>query len=123
MTETNLKLRIEGPGSEETAKELSEFIEKEFGPGLTRVTRKPRQSAGNEPDKSEIETIVVIVLAIPQAISAAMDLRQKIEALIKKARDQKKETPEASANIITDDGQAIPLHKAESDDILGDPPK
>ena len=120
MRERNFKLNIEGPGAEERAKELSDFIEKEFGSRPIWQANKGEQEKELTITRSaEFLAVTAIVLSVPAAILAAMDLvdrikkKKKTDSLIEWAKKHP-----GPITIITPDGTAIHLHNADSGTLL-----
>jgi hypothetical protein len=120
MTERSFKLCIEGPEAEERAKELSSFIEKEFGERPVQQSKEKLQQRERFRSVDPL-ALAAIVLAVPSALLAATDLvarmkkKGKIDALIQWAKEQRHE---GSVTIIAPDGTAVHLHKTNSGEIL-----
>ncbi len=66
MKEKDFKIVIEGDKAEQNAKEMSEFITKEFGVSPTRISRDLMHS--KDIVKFDLMTAAAVILAVPSAI-------------------------------------------------------
>jgi hypothetical protein len=91
---TGLRLHLDGTAADAAADELAAFFEAEFG---RRPARLPAAGPGETGRKTDPVAIAALVLALPSAMLAAMDLaerirlREKIARLIDLARRLKRD--------------------------------
>ena len=124
MTENNFQLRVEGPDSEKTAQALSDFLEKEFDYRPNLLSKK--QSQLDEADQTKVDPVAIgaLILALPGAILATVDLiermkkKKKIDRLIEFTQQKAKANPGINISIVTPKGISIRLDVAESSQIL-----
>ena len=121
MKEKRFKLSLEGSGAEQKAHELSLFIEKEFGTKPIPL-REPIHKEDEQ--KADPLTITALILAVPSAVLATVDLIDRIrkkkatDRLIKWAEEQHKKDPNITIHITTPDGISLELYKAKSVEIM-----
>lgn len=123
MSDSDLKLRIEGPDADGLADELSLFLETEFG---TRPTRRRDEERAQRTAvlRGDPLALVAVALAIPGTILAASDLarrlelRQKAEKLIAWARGKTAADGGTRVEVIDGNGRARPLDQIEASEVL-----
>ena len=120
MPQDTFKLQIEGPDAEDTANRLSELIEKKLGQKPSRtIPEKPKGVVRTDP-----LAVAAIILAIPSALLAIRDLRDRspkketVEVIINFGDKEHKKNPETNITITVPKGSTVKLHMAEADDIL-----
>jgi hypothetical protein len=124
MSTDNLHFQLEGPRSEALASELSELVEAEFGERPAPAT--PRQG------RETLETyrgpdplaVTAVVLAVPGAILATVDLaerlklKQKVDRLIAWAKEKLKDDTANRILLRSRRGNIVPLDRAETSQIF-----
>jgi len=114
MKEKDFKIVIEGDRAEQNAKELSEFITKEFGVSPARISRGMLHS--KDIVKFDLLTAAAVILAVPSAILSIVDLverrkkKKKLDALVLWAKDKP-----GSITIILPEGTTIQLNTPDTD--------
>ncbi len=114
MKEKDFKIVIEGNRAEQNAKELSEFITKEFGISPARISRDMLHS--KDMVKFDLMTAAAVILAVPSAILSIVDLverrkkKKKLDALVQWAKDKP-----GSITIIFPEGTTIQLNTPDTD--------
>lgn len=118
MKRSNFKLRIEGERAEKISKDLAVFIKDELGWEPVRELHEVR-SPGNKEKVVTPLALAAIILAVPSAVLAVLDIvermkkRKEIDRLIQWAKNQP-----GKITIISPDGTAIQLENANSGKIL-----
>jgi hypothetical protein len=128
MSDSDIKLYIQGAGEEEVARELSRLIAEVYDTKPPEVSRhSSTDPAGRKFDPATSIAIAGLVLCIPSAIIAALDLadrikkRKKADRLIQWAKQKQQSTPQL--NIHIEIGQAfLSLDKIDSAQLLDTTP-
>jgi tetratricopeptide (TPR) repeat protein/CHAT domain-containing protein len=118
MKRSNFKLGVEGEKAEETAKDLSDFLKNELGWEPVRELQEVHSTRNMERAVDPL-ALAAVILALPSAVLAALDIvermkkKKDIDKLIQWAKNQP-----GKITIITPEGTAIQLQKADSGNIL-----
>ncbi len=122
MTDSSLRLYVDGPDAERLAGELSQVIEREFDARPRRELPSPPGAGaarGGDP-----VALAALVLAIPGAILAAADLaqriklREKVDRLIAWAKEKAGAGTPNRVEIIDAEGRAKRLDEAEVAEVI-----
>jgi predicted Zn-dependent peptidase len=125
MTDSAINIHVQGDGAEEVAQELSDLITDIYD---TKPAVNNNASSANAGETRKIDpatgiALAGLVLSIPSAIMAALDLadrikkRKKAERLIQWARQKQQSTPQLQIHVEI--GQAfLSLEKIDSAQLL-----
>jgi hypothetical protein len=129
MSDSEIKLYVQGACAEEAARELSRLIAEVYDTN-PEIRSHDASTGPGEPRKIDPATGIAIaglVLSIPGAIMTALDLaerikkRKKADRLIQWARQKRQSTPQLKIHIEI--GQAfLSLDKADSAQLLDPTP-
>ena len=122
MFDSEIKLYVQGAGAEQAAQDLARLLGEEYD--TTPAVHNNASSADTgEPRRIDPATGIALVLSIPGAILAAVDLadrikkRKKADRLIQWARQQRQSSPQLQIHIEI--GQAfLSLDKVDSAQLL-----
>jgi hypothetical protein len=115
------RIEIHGAEAEEVARELQALLEAEFG---ERVERLSAQEPGTEdgPTRADPWVVAQVILGIPPAILAVMDIAKRIEltAKVKRILAWTKQRGGAKGRIglISAKGRSVDLEKAEPGEVV-----
>jgi len=125
MSEAYLRLSIEGPGTEKVAEELSMLMEEEFGQRPAQIAREQKQNEARPTrDMATILALGSIILSVPAAVLATLDLvermrkKPKADRLVAWAQQQWEKDPMTTISIISPDGLAVQLHRTTGAELL-----
>lgn len=117
------RIEITGAGAEDTRAELEAWWKAEMGEELRRVTSAP--IALEEPTRSaDPVAVAALILGIPSAIVATMDIAKRIELtkkvgqLIEWAREKRRKHPKLRIALVDEAGQSVDVAAAEPPDVL-----
>lgn len=118
---TDLEFHIEGEQAETATAELQALIVEQFGQAPRRV---PTPTSGPGREKSDPWTIAGVILVVPGAILATMDLAERLalkakaQRLIEFARDQRQRHGTRVWFKRTNRIEPLPLDEAKLSDLL-----
>ncbi len=122
MTANDLKFNIQGPQAQTVAQELAAMIDQTFDHSA-QITEPPlAQTADNA--KADPVAIATLVLTVPAAILAAVDLVQrfkkkpKADHVIDFAQRQHRQNPQTGITITMPDGVSVNLHHIDSNALI-----
>ena len=116
MGTDRIEFRFEGPQASELADRFSALVETEFGVRPTPVRPQTDDGLAGDKLRGEAWAIAAVVLALPAAILATMDLAKRLELkarvdrLLEWARETLKSDPEDHIAAVSPKGRAIRRH-------------
>ena len=125
MTQTDIRLVVNGPGAETLAGEVSELVLEDFG---YRIDPMPAGAANSGPGKKVDPALVLgvagFVLSLPAAALKVMDLadrlkkRKKAEIFLEKLNAFLDAHPGAELSISKPDGTLTRIREVTADGLL-----
>ncbi len=122
MITNNLKFNIQGPQAQSVAQELAAMIDQTFDHSA-QITKPPfAKTADNT--KADPVAIAALVIAIPSAVLAVVDLVQrskkktKANHVIDFAQRQHRQNPQTAITITMPDGVSVNLHHIDSNALI-----
>ncbi|MCI0530342.1 MAG: hypothetical protein L0Y74_00080 [candidate division Zixibacteria bacterium] len=122
MAKADFQFQIEGEGAEKAAQELARLFNEEFGTSLQPHKAPPQEREGVT--RGDPVVIAALILSIPPAILAVMDLvdriqkKKKLDTLLQESRQVEKKYSGVIIRIIKPDGTIVELVAVESREIL-----
>ncbi|MBK8254966.1 MAG: hypothetical protein IPK82_20200 [Polyangiaceae bacterium] len=117
------RIEISGPEAEETRAELEAWWKTEMGEALQRVTAGPGSAKENARGPDPV-AVTALVLAIPSAIVATLDLVKRIELTkrvnrwIDWVREKRAKHPKVRIVLLDKDGRPLDVAKAQASDVF-----
>jgi hypothetical protein len=118
MKEPGFKFTVVGRSAKETARELADFIEKEFDHKTESTQTEPPQEQKRVRSFDPLSAAAFVV-ALPSAVLGALELldrmkkKEKVDKLLQWLKDKK-----VHVTITAPDGAAINMDTAQSSDFL-----
>lgn len=118
MKEPGFKFTVAGRNAEETARDLADFIEKEFD-HKTESTRTASPQEQKRVRSFDPLSAAAFVVALPSAVLGALELldrmkkKEKVDKLLQWLKDKK-----VQVTITAPDGTTINMDAAQSSDLL-----
>lgn len=115
-------LEIRGQNAAQAEQELQALFEAELGERAARLEAPAAAERGAT--RSDPVAVAALILAIPSAILATMDLaqrlklKQRVDRLLDWARSKRAADPGIELTLVTSDGRALPLDRAEAGEVL-----
>jgi len=117
----DLKIRLEGQGSEEAAGLLAQALEKELGhePAIKRL-----EASGDQKTKLDPVAVAALLVAIPSGLLAAFDLvqrfkkKEKAAVVIEQAQSLVEGRPGLRITISTPGGTTVRLDRMDPNDLI-----
>ncbi|MCI0471515.1 MAG: hypothetical protein L0Y73_07655 [Candidatus Aminicenantes bacterium] len=121
MKEPGFKFTVAGRNAEETARDLADFIEKEFEHKTESTPTDPPQEQKRVRSFDPLSAAAFVV-ALPSAVLGALELlermkkKEKVDKLLQWLQDK-----HVQITITAPDGTTINMDTAKSSDFLGAP--
>jgi|GEM_PF-3489690 len=123
MSSNNLEIHVEGAGAERLAEELQAIFEAELGERPQRIER-PATVSHTDQYRGDLAAWCRVILAIPPALLAAVELaekielRKKVDRLLTRVKEMLAKNPQSRVTISSPKGDARRLDTAETAEIL-----
>lgn len=122
MKDAQFQFYIEGPDAGQAADELAEIFQAEFA---HQPERRLPETGGQDPlTKTDPLAVAAIILAIPSAVLATIDLisrlqkKEKLDRVLAQSHKIEKKHRGLQIRIITPRGTSIELSKTNSAEVL-----
>jgi hypothetical protein len=122
MDSQKFQFRLEGAGAEEAAEEMAALIQRDLG--ITPEKFPARVTDENTGTRTDPIALAALILAIPSAVLATVELierirnKEKLDRLIEQSRKLQKKHSTTRIRIITPKGKVIELENITSSEML-----